>query len=69
MVIHVKPDPTLKVISLQILPMSLRKGKKGSKNSKENYRPSTILPNVSKFYKRCLYSQMPSYFEKVFSKY
>ena len=33
----------------------------GSKNSKENYRPAIILPNISKIYERCLFSQMSSY--------
>ena len=29
--------------------------KKDSKNSKEDYRPSNILPNISKIYERCMY--------------
>ena len=29
--------------------------KKGSKNSKENYRLISILPNISKVYERCMY--------------
>ena len=29
--------------------------KKGSKNSKEIYRPVSILPNISKIYERCLF--------------
>ena len=28
--------------------------KKGSKNSKEIYRPVSILPDISKIYERCL---------------
>ena len=39
------------------------------KNSKENYMPASILPNFSNIYERCLFSQMFSYFEKVFCKY
>ena len=31
--------------------------KKGSNNSKENYRPVSILPNISKDYERCMYKQ------------
>ena len=42
---------------------------KNSKTSKENYRPISILSNVSKIYERCLYNQMQNYFENVLSKY
>ena len=43
--------------------------KKESKLSKENYRPISILPNVSKIYERCLYDQIATYFEHIFSTY
>ena len=43
--------------------------KKGSKNSKENYRTISILPNISKIYKRCMYKQMSDYLGKFFSKF
>ena len=43
--------------------------KKKSKFSKENYRPISILPNISKVYERCLYDQIPIFFEDFFSKY
>ena len=43
--------------------------KKGSKNSKENYRPISILPNISKIYERCMYKQMSDYFGNFFSKF
>ena len=43
--------------------------KKRSKLSKENYRPSSILPNISKVYERCLYDQLSKYFEARFSKF
>ena len=43
--------------------------KKNSKLSKENYRPFSILPNISKVYERCLYDQMPEFFDNIFSKY
>ena len=36
--------------------------KKKSKLSKENYRPTSILPNISKVYERCLHDQMSKYF-------
>ena len=43
--------------------------KKKSKLSKENYRPISILPNISKVYERCLYNQISDYFEDILSKY
>ena len=43
--------------------------KKKSKLSKENYRPISILPNISKVYERCLYDQISKYFETRFSKF
>ena len=43
--------------------------RKKSKLSKENYRPISILPNVSKIYERCLYDQIANYFEHIFSRY
>ena len=43
--------------------------KKKSKLSKENYRPISILPNISKVYERCLYDQMSKYSETRFSKF
>ena len=43
--------------------------KKKSKLSKENYRPISILPNISKLYERCLYEQISKYFETRFSKF
>ena len=43
--------------------------KKGSKTSKENYRPVSILSNISKIYERFLFKQISEYFEKILSKY
>ena len=43
--------------------------KKKSKTSKDNYRPISILPNISKIYERCLYNQMQTYFDNIVSKY
>ena len=43
--------------------------KKKYKTSKYNYRPITILPNISKIYERCLYNQMQTYFDNLLSKY
>ena len=43
--------------------------KKNSKNSKDNYRPVSILSNISKVYERCIYEQLQSYFEIFLSPY
>ena len=43
--------------------------KKDTKNSKENYRPVIILPNISKIYERCLFQLTSNYFENVFSTF
>ena len=40
--------------------------KKGSKNSKENYKSVSILANISKIYERCLFKPMSNYFENIF---
>ena len=67
-----------KVALLEILTNSLLNrlsdlqptGSRDTKNelSKENYRPISISPNISKVYKRCLYDQISKYFEIRFSK-
>ena len=43
--------------------------KKKLKNSKDNYRPVTILPNISKIYERCIYDQIQLFFDSLLSKY
>ena len=43
--------------------------KKGDRLLKNNYRPVSILPTISKIYKKMLYKQMYEYFNKIFSKY
>ena len=43
--------------------------KKESRNEKENYRPVSILPNLSKIFERCMYDQLKDYFDKLLSKY
>ena len=43
--------------------------KKDLKNSKENYRPVSILSNISKIYERCLFKPISNYFENIFSKF
>ena len=37
--------------------------KKKSKNSKDNYRPISILSNIFKIYERFLYDQIQNFFE------
>ena len=43
--------------------------KKGDRLSKDNYRPISILPTVSKVYEKLLYQQIYEYFNNIFSKY
>ena len=43
--------------------------KKKDRNNVKNYRPVSILPNLSKIYKRCLYNQMYKYFNHILSKW
>ena len=63
------------MIDVCIFPTSLKLAnitpvyKKGSKNSKENYRPVSILPNISKIYKRCLFKPISNHFENIFLKF
>ena len=42
--------------------------KKDDKTDKENYRPISILPNLSKVYERLMYDQMYSFCDQIFSK-
>ena len=43
--------------------------KKKSKTSKDNYRPVSILSNISKVYERCIYDQIQNYFYQILSKF
>ena len=43
--------------------------KKGDRTLKENYRPVSILSNLSKIYKRCLFNQLSTFAEDVLLKY
>ena len=43
--------------------------KRKSKTSKDNYRPVSILSNISKVYERCIYDQIENYFDQVLSKF
>ena len=42
---------------------------KKSKLSKENYKPINILPNISNISESCLYDQIATHFEHIFSRY
>ena len=41
--------------------------KKGLRSSKDNYRPVSILPNVSKIFEKSLFKQMSDFFDNIFS--
>ena len=43
--------------------------KKADRTDKENYRPISILPNLSKVYERLIYNQIYRYFQTIFSKF
>ena len=43
--------------------------KKGTKTNVKNYRPISILPNLSKAYERSIYNQLYEYFDNILSKY
>ena len=43
--------------------------KKGTKTSKDNYRPVSILSNISKIYQRLMFKQISEYFEPILSKF
>ena len=62
-------------ISKSIFPSDLKLAdvtpvyKKKSKNSKDNYRPASILSNISKIYERCIYDQIQLFYDSLLSKY
>ena len=43
--------------------------KKDGRKEKSNYRPVSVLSNISKVYERCLYDQIYDFFENGFSRY
>ena len=43
--------------------------KKGNRSEKDNYRPVSILPNLSKVFERCIYNQIAQFFDKILSKH
>ena len=53
----------------EVIPAFKKDIKKDSKTLKENYRPVSILSNISKIYETCLYNELSNYFEHIFSDY
>ena len=57
------------------LPFSFKKAnitslfKEGDRNSKDNYRPVSTLPNMSKIFERCIFCQLNSFMLEFLSKY
>ena len=43
--------------------------KKNDKKDKNNYRPVSILSNISKLYERCMHQEISEYFEPLLSKF
>ena len=43
--------------------------KKGNRPDKDNYRPVSILLNLSKFFERCWCKQISTFVEDILSKY
>ena len=43
--------------------------KKGHRLEKDNYRPVSILPNLSKVFERSIYNQIAQFFDKILSKH
>ena len=62
-------------VSYSIFPNSLKNPiitpvhKKGAKTSKDNYRPVSILSNISKIYETLMLNQISQYFEPILSKF
>ena len=56
-------------------PSSLKKANiapvfnKSDRNSKDNYRPVSILPNISKIFERCIFRQLYRFMFEFLSKY
>lgn len=42
--------------------------KKEDRTDKCNYRPVSILPNISKIFEKCLYKQIEAFFQPIFNK-
>ena len=42
---------------------------KRKKHKKDNYRPVSMIPTLSKCFEKCMFIQMSAYFDEIFSKY
>ena len=58
-------DFSIKLKNANISPIH----KKDSRNIVSNYRPVSILSNISKIYERCLFKQISEFFEEKLSRY
>ena len=56
----------LRLMPLSIMVISDPVFKKDSKNSKDNYRPISILKNISKLYERILFKQIRTFMDIFF---
>ena len=63
------PD-LLKMVDIKPIHKPKSIHKKNSRNVKSNFRPISILPNLSKvYYERILCEQMSLFFENILSRY
>ena len=68
-------DEFNKSLALGIFPSSMKLAnitrvfKKDDTTDKSNYRPISILPNLSKIFEKCIYNQLSIFFDKVLFKY
>ena len=53
----------------EVIPIFETDIRKDSKGLKENYRPVSILSNISTIYETCLYNELSSFFKDIFSDY
>ena len=42
---------------------------KGRKDMKENFRPVSILPTLSNIFEKCMFAQMSTFFDNIFSNH
>ena len=49
--------------------ISYESSKKKSRTEKSNYRPVSILPNLSKNFERLMFNQLSNYFRDILSKF
>ena len=43
--------------------------RKGRKDMKENFRPASILPTLSNIFEKCMFAQMSTFFDNIFSNH